>query len=69
MAELYPCQDCGRLVSRHADACPYCGRPDPAGKAMQDNIVGLLFLILVVVVLFALLIAGFAVAYWLELLD
>jgi len=36
---------------------------------MQDNIVGLLFLILVVVVLFALLIAGFAVAYWLGLLD
>jgi hypothetical protein len=24
---LYPCPDCGRLVSRQAPDCPQCGRP------------------------------------------
>ena len=24
---LIACSDCGRMVSRHADACPHCGRP------------------------------------------
>jgi hypothetical protein len=26
---LVPCPDCGRMVSRHATACPQCGRPLP----------------------------------------
>ena len=25
-SKLQPCPDCGHLVSRHADACPSCGR-------------------------------------------
>jgi hypothetical protein len=25
--DLYPCPDCGRLVSRQAPACPQCGKP------------------------------------------
>lgn len=24
---LYPCPDCGRMVSRQAPTCPQCGRP------------------------------------------
>ena len=24
---LYPCPDCGRMVSRQAPACPQCGKP------------------------------------------
>ncbi len=24
---LYPCPDCGRMVSRSATTCPQCGRP------------------------------------------
>jgi hypothetical protein len=24
---LYPCPDCGRMVSRSAPTCPQCGRP------------------------------------------
>jgi len=62
MAQLYPCQDCGRLVSRHAEACPHCGCRDPAGKAQEDFLQGLLILILFVVVSLALLLAGIAVA-------
>jgi hypothetical protein len=26
---LVPCPDCERMVSRHATACPQCGRPLP----------------------------------------
>lgn len=26
-ADLAPCPDCGRMVSRLAPACPGCGRP------------------------------------------
>lgn len=27
---LYPCPDCGRMVSRSAPMCPQCGRPRQA---------------------------------------
>jgi hypothetical protein len=50
------------LVSRHAEACPHCGCRDPAGKAQEDFLQGLLILILFVVVSLALLLAGIAVA-------
>ena len=26
-ADLLPCPDCGRMVSRQAASCPQCGRP------------------------------------------
>lgn len=25
--KLFACDDCGRMISRHAIACPQCGRP------------------------------------------
>ena len=26
-SNLYPCPDCGKLISRLAESCPHCGRP------------------------------------------
>jgi hypothetical protein len=26
---LAPCPDCGERISRRAEACPHCGRPEP----------------------------------------
>ena len=30
MNKLLKCYDCGHQVSRHAQTCPSCGRPDPS---------------------------------------
>ena len=35
---LSPCRCCEREISDEAPTCPYCGQPDPHGKARDEKL-------------------------------